>query len=179
MTDTKTARQMSDELRSLSLSQRIAYIARIFPDLKLTTSFSTEDQLLTWAVVDSGVNMPVTTHLDGYLLENTQTLREITQERYDIDIPDGAKNGGKVWISGRSQQKLNADRNVDLAVWHEENNMLEINPLADWSFEEVLQKVAAHEVPINPLTFTPPKTRIEITSPQSQKQYSQGAQTVS
>lgn len=143
--------RLNQSLRAADLPARIALLSELFPKLVFTTAFGTEDQLLTWAIIESGVAMQIETHLDGPLLEQTQSLHEITKERYDIDIPTGAKNGGAIWISGRAQHALNANRDVTLAVWHEDKTMLEINPLADWSFEEVLQAIAEHEVPINPL----------------------------
>ncbi len=147
----ETIAKLNQSLRPLDLPQRIALIARTFPSLALTTSFGTEDQLISWAIIESGSGMQIATHLTGPLLEHAQTLRDITQERYDIAIETGAKNGGPVWISGRSQPVVNADRTKPLVVWHDDSQMLEIDPVADWSFEEVLQAVAEHEVPINPL----------------------------
>ncbi len=149
--NSETLAKLNEALRPLDLPQRVALIARQFPDLALTTAFGTEDQLLTWAIIESGNGMQIATHLTGPLLEHAQTLRDITQERYDISIETGAENGGSLWISGRSQHVVNADRSKPLVVWHADSDMLEIDPLADWSFEEVLQAVAEHEVPINPL----------------------------
>lgn len=156
--DTKSIAKLNEALRPLDLPQRVALIAKSFPDLVFTTSFGTEDQLITWAIIDGGVDLEVATHLSGPLLDYAQTLRSITEERYDMSINTGAENGGALWISGRSQHVLNADRDVPLATWHADRSMLEIDPLADWSFEEVLQAVAEHEVPINPLFGVPANT---------------------
>ena len=153
--DTKSVAKLNEALRALDLPQRVALIAKSFPSLIFTTSFGTEDQLITWAIIDGDVNIETATHLSGPLLDHAQTLRSITQERYDISINTGAENGGSVWISGRSQHVVNASRELPLVTWHADRSMLEINPLADWTFEEVLQAVAEHEVPINPLFGTP------------------------
>lgn len=153
--DTKSIAKLNEALRPLDLPQRIALIAKNFPSHIFTTSFGTEDQLITWAVIDAGADIEIATHLSGPLLDHAQTLRSITQERYDISINTGAENGGPVWISGRSQHVVNANRELPLVTWHAERSMLEVDPLADWSFEEVLQAVAEHEVPINPLFGTP------------------------
>lgn len=153
--DSKSIAKLNEALRPLDLPQRIALIAKSFPDLVFTTSFGTEDQLITWAIIDGGIDLKVATHLTGPLLDYAETLRAITQERYDMSIDTGAENGGAIWISGRSQHVVNADRHVPLVIWHSDRSMLEIDPLADWSFEEVLQAVAEHEVPINPLFGKP------------------------
>lgn len=162
--DTKSIAKLDERLRPLDLPQRIALIAKSFPDLIFTTSFGTEDQLITWAIIDSGVELDVATHLTGPLLDYAQTLRAITEERYDMTIEVGAENGGAVWISGRSQHVVNADRNVPLVTWHADRSMLEIDPLADWTFEEVLQAVAEHEVPINPLFGAPANSNQPTTA---------------
>lgn len=162
--DSKSIAKLNEALRPLDLPQRVALIAKSFPDLIFTTSFGTEDQLITWAIIDGGVKMQIATHLTGPLLDYAQTLRAITQERYDMSIDTGAKNGGAIWISGRSQHVVNADRDVPLVTWHADRSMLEIDPLADWSFEEVLQAVAEHEVPINPLFGKPANANAPISS---------------
>jgi len=153
--NTESIAKLNEALRPLDLPQRVALIAKSFPNLIFTTSFGTEDQLITWAIIDGGVELEVATHLSGPLLDHAETLRAITQERYDMTIDTGAENGGALWISGRSQHVVNANRDVSLVTWHADRSMLEIDPLADWSFEEVLQAVAEHEVPINPLFGAP------------------------
>lgn len=171
--DTKSIAELNEALRPLDLPQRIALIAKKFPELVFTTSFGTEDQLTTWAIIEGNVDIEVATHLSGPLLDYAQTLRAITQERYDTSIKTGAENGGAVWISGRSQHVVNANRNQSLVTWHADRAMLEIDPLADWSFEEVLQAVAEHEVPINPLFGMPASvnqpTTAAVASPKSKQ----------
>ncbi|MEM8541570.1 MAG: phosphoadenosine phosphosulfate reductase family protein [Pseudomonadota bacterium] len=163
--DKKSIAEFNEALRPLELPQRIALIAKKFPDLVFTTSFGTEDQLITWAIIEGDVDIEIATHLSGPLLDYAQTLRAITQERYDTSIKSGAENGGAVWISGRSQHVVNADRSQPLVTWHADRSMLEIDPLADWSFEEVLQAVAEHEVPINPLFGAPAVASQPTTAP--------------
>ena len=55
--DSKSIAKLNEALRPLDLPQRIALIAKSFPDLVFTTSFGTEDQLITWAIIDGGINL--------------------------------------------------------------------------------------------------------------------------
>ena len=59
--------------------------------------------------------------------------------------------GYEVWITGvrREDSWLRAD--TPLVDWDEKNGMVKVNPLAAWTFDELLEYASEHDVIINPL----------------------------
>jgi len=57
----------------------------------------------------------------------------------------------EVWITGvrREDSVLRAD--TPFVEWDDKNGMVKVNPLAAWTFDELLDYAAAHDVIINPL----------------------------
>jgi 3'-phosphoadenosine 5'-phosphosulfate sulfotransferase (PAPS reductase)/FAD synthetase len=145
------AKELNDQFASLSLRQRIALIAGKFPDAVFPTNFGTEDQLISWAIINHGNQLKIVTTLSGLLLENAQTLRSITAENYDINIPAVKAVDADVWISGLRNEQLSANKSLDFAKWDHDRGVLQINPLADWTFDRLIKAIAEHEIPINPL----------------------------
>jgi len=62
-----------------------------------------------------------------------------------------ALQGLDVWISGlrRSQSVTRTDLN--LVEWDESNNLIKLNPLIDWSEEQVWDYIKRKNIPYNPL----------------------------
>ena len=62
-----------------------------------------------------------------------------------------ALEGAKGWVTGLRREQ-SADRaHVPFASWDAENALYKVNPIADWSFEQLEAYVAANNVPVNPL----------------------------
>ncbi|WEG08592.1 phosphoadenylyl-sulfate reductase [Microbacterium horticulturae] len=57
----------------------------------------------------------------------------------------------EVWLTGVRRQESLLRSNTPLITWDERNGLVKVNPLAAWSFDELLDYAAAHDVPINPL----------------------------
>jgi phosphoadenosine phosphosulfate reductase len=68
-----------------------------------------------------------------------------------VDPMHGALQGYEVWLTGVRRQESLLRSNTPLITWDERNGLVKINPLAAWSFDEVLDYAAVHDVPINPL----------------------------
>ncbi|WP_018688102.1 phosphoadenosine phosphosulfate reductase family protein [Ahrensia kielensis] len=147
----RLAKALNDEFAALPLDERVALIAKKFPKAIFPTNFSTEDQLIAWAIINHGNRLKIVTTLNGLLLENAQTLRSITAEQYDIDIPAVKAVASDVWISGLRNEQLSANKSIEFAKWDDDRGVLQINPLADWTFDKLIKSIAEHEIPINPL----------------------------
>lgn len=145
------AAELNEQFASLSLRERIALIAKKFPNAVFPTNFGTEDQLISWAIINHGNHLKVVTTLSGLLLENAQTLRAITAENYDINIAAVKSVESDVWISGLRKEQLSAGKSLPFAQWDHDRGILLINPLADWTFDRLIKAIAEHEIPINPL----------------------------
>lgn len=68
-----------------------------------------------------------------------------------VDPLHNALQDYEVWISGVRRQESLLRSNAPLIAWDERNGLVKINPIAAWSFDELLDYAAAYDVPINPL----------------------------
>lgn len=59
--------------------------------------------------------------------------------------------GFKVWICGLRREQSITRSGVNAIDWDEANQMLKVNPLADWSESQVWEYITAHNVPYNQL----------------------------
>lgn len=62
-----------------------------------------------------------------------------------------ALEGADIWVTGLRRGQSAARGGVPFAEWDAERGLLKINPLADWSLQDVKEEVAVRDVPINPL----------------------------
>ena len=62
-----------------------------------------------------------------------------------------ALDGAAAWVSGLRRAQAAGRGSVPLAAWDAEHGLVKLNPLADWTLEQLEAYVAAHDVPVNPL----------------------------
>lgn len=62
-----------------------------------------------------------------------------------------ALEGADIWITGLRRGQSAARGGVPFAEWDGERGLLKINPLADWSLQQIRDHVAEQDIPINPL----------------------------
>lgn len=62
-----------------------------------------------------------------------------------------ALEGAAVWVTGLRRGQSGNRATTPFAEYDAERNLLKINPLADWSLEDINAYVEAQAVPINPL----------------------------
>ena len=59
--------------------------------------------------------------------------------------------GAQGWITGVRREHSEDRVDVELASWDEERGLLKVNPIADWSTQELTAYIAENNVPVNPL----------------------------
>lgn len=59
--------------------------------------------------------------------------------------------GAQAWISGLRREHSDARAEVRLAAWDEARGLVKVNPVADWSTQDLTAYIAANNVPVNPL----------------------------
>jgi phosphoadenosine phosphosulfate reductase len=59
--------------------------------------------------------------------------------------------GAQGWISGLRREHSDARAEVKLAAWDEARGLVKVNPVADWSTQDLTAYIAANNVPVNPL----------------------------
>ncbi|WP_456236632.1 phosphoadenylyl-sulfate reductase [Aeromicrobium terrae] len=57
----------------------------------------------------------------------------------------------EVWVTGVRREDSWLRAGTPLVEWDEKNSMVKVNPLAAWTFDELLAYAAEHDVVINPL----------------------------
>jgi len=62
-----------------------------------------------------------------------------------------AMRGMDVWISGLRRSQSVTRKAVELVEWDEANRMIKVNPLINWSEEEVWKQIRELKIPYNPL----------------------------
>lgn len=62
-----------------------------------------------------------------------------------------ALEGADFWITGLRRGQSGNRATTPFAEFDAERGLIKLNPLADWSIEDINGYVAAHDVPINPL----------------------------
>ncbi|MEJ2593799.1 MAG: phosphoadenylyl-sulfate reductase [bacterium] len=62
-----------------------------------------------------------------------------------------ALQGQKVWITGLRRHQSVTRNNSHMIEWDENNELLKINPLINWSDEDVKGYVEKHKIPVSPL----------------------------
>lgn len=59
--------------------------------------------------------------------------------------------GYEAWVTGLRREDNVLRRDAQLVEWDERHGMVKINPIAAWSFDELLDHAESHQVPVNPL----------------------------
>ena len=60
-------------------------------------------------------------------------------------------SGAQGWISGLRREHSEERSEVKLAAWDDARGLIKVNPVADWSTQDLTAYVAANNIPVNPL----------------------------
>jgi phosphoadenosine phosphosulfate reductase len=80
-------------------------------------------------------------------VENRKTCCEVRKVR----PLNRALEGAQGWITGLRREHSDARAEVPLAEWDQDRGLIKANPVADWSTEQLMNYIAANNVPVNPL----------------------------
>jgi phosphoadenosine phosphosulfate reductase len=61
----------------------------------------------------------------------------------------GALGGYEVWFTGVRRDEAPTRTNTPLVTWDERNGLVKVNPVASWSFDDLLGYAAEHKAPVN------------------------------
>jgi len=62
-----------------------------------------------------------------------------------------ALNGVSAWITGLRREQSVTRTQVSIVEWDEIQNKIKVNPLADWTTEQVWEYIRSHKIPYNTL----------------------------
>lgn len=158
MFEKKMVEGLNQGLAKLTLEQRILFINERFSRAAILSKFNWADQYLTWLFTTQNGHVALFVNITPKQQAQT-VLRQITSERYEIsfdeldeDVPQTLEKFD-AWIT--SAHKPNdtdlSDENAapKFAVWRDDLNIIEINPLADFTPDDVELAVLRHEIPVN------------------------------
>ncbi|MBC7594715.1 MAG: phosphoadenylyl-sulfate reductase [Kineosporiaceae bacterium] len=63
----------------------------------------------------------------------------------------GTLGGYEAWVTGVRRDEAPTRANTPLVTWDDKNGLVKINPLAAWSFDDLIAYADANEVILNPL----------------------------
>jgi len=101
---------------------------------------------------------PDTIAVQGWVEQNGPNgfYRSIAQRQQcchirKVEPPKRALAGKKSWITGLRREQSAARQTLELEAWDDANGLLKINPLLDWTTEDVWAYVRTRDVPYNAL----------------------------
>lgn len=62
-----------------------------------------------------------------------------------------ALQGAKVWITGLRAEQSDNRKDMKIIEWDEARQLYKFNPLIHWTYNQVLDYIAEHNIPYNPL----------------------------
>jgi len=79
--------------------------------------------------------------------EGAERFHELTKLRQI----DEALEGRGSWVTGIRREQAQTRANADAIEWDEAHGLVKVNPLVDWSRDDVREYVKENDVPYNPL----------------------------
>ncbi|GAA1955946.1 phosphoadenylyl-sulfate reductase [Microbacterium deminutum] len=70
-------------------------------------------------------------------------------ERRKVAPLKDALGGYEVWFTGVRREEAPTRTNTPLVTWDARNGLVKVNPVAAWSFDDLLDYAGAHQVPVN------------------------------
>ncbi|WP_341976994.1 phosphoadenylyl-sulfate reductase [Microbacterium sp. LTA6] len=71
--------------------------------------------------------------------------------RRKVEPLQRALGGYELWFTGVRREEGPTRADTPLIVWDERNGLVKVNPVAAWSFDDLIDYATVHEVPVNPL----------------------------
>ena len=113
----------------------VGYFLQAFKGcIALSSSLSIEDQTLTDIIV-----------------KIDKSARIFTLDTGRLEPLKRAMQGLDVWICGLRKQQSVTRKDMQVVEWDDIHNLIKVNPLINWSEEDVEQYVKKHHVPYNKL----------------------------
>ena len=69
--------------------------------------------------------------------------------RRKVEPLQNALGGYEVWFTGVRREEAPTRANTPLVIWDERNGLVKVNPVAAWTFDDLLDYAGAHQVPVN------------------------------
>lgn len=119
--------------QDMLLETRLKAIAQSGRPISFVSSFSLADQILTYALISSGLRDVTQFRTDMALTSAKGSLRSITEERYAVTFETRGDTDGKTKSGSPKPVRLTSS-----------------DILGDWSQSSLVAYVLDHEIPVDP-----------------------------
>jgi len=126
---------------------------RLFPEtykLLKITSERYHQQIIVYLPDNNKVQQMVESKGEN-LFYNSIENRKLCCRIRKVEPLKRALDGMQAWITGLRREQSAERSKTRLVEWDVENVLLKINPLANWSEEQLWQYIREHDIPYNPL----------------------------
>jgi phosphoadenosine phosphosulfate reductase len=186
-------KKYQDELRNLSLSEKLKWALKTFgaDKLVLASSLGVEDQLLTKEIIELDNKARIFTLDTGRMFQENYLTIDATSEKYNFkfeicfpeteDVKNLLQTKGAssfynsiedrkeccrirkiaplrkklatadCWMTGLRASQSVTRTDMEFIEWDEGFELFKLNPLLDWSEEQVWETVKSEAIPYNPL----------------------------
>ncbi|MHB1956486.1 MAG: phosphoadenylyl-sulfate reductase [Sulfobacillus sp.] len=132
-TGKQTVARLSADCGRMTAEETVARVLRTVPRVALACSFGAEDMVL--------LDMVMAIQRDP---DACCALRKVKPLENLLAGYDG-------WITGIRRDQSPARSNARAVEWDERFGLVKVNPLADWTMDQVWSYIRTHGVPYNPL----------------------------
>jgi phosphoadenosine phosphosulfate reductase len=166
------------DLEHRSAEEVLRYaVERFHPRLYVAASFQKESSVIMDMLLRIEPEARFFTLDTGVLFEETHETRRALEERYGVEVdvfdassPDGrpwtaarccadrkvaalghALAHADAWVTGLRREHSQERADTSKLHWDERNGLWKVNPLADWSEQDVWSYISRHDVPYNEL----------------------------
>jgi phosphoadenosine phosphosulfate reductase len=142
----------TEEYEKLDAEGRLRRALEEYDDIVVASSFGLEDVAILDMVYDEIGARPPVVFLDTlYHFDETLELVERFEEEYDLDLRIYKPEQETRETFEREHGERFWECDADAVEWDEAHGLVKVNPLVDWSREDVWEYVKENDVPYNPL----------------------------
>jgi len=136
-------KSLLQRMSRFDLHDRVELIGNEFGKVGFRSGFTLADQVLTHALISGRSNAEFVVDLDADKdAPVLDTLKEITRETYGLSF--------KRRFSSKIEAVLTSGDVGEYTAKDKVRHLIAINPLADWSGQQLIEYALAHELPVDP-----------------------------
>ncbi|MHC2998364.1 phosphoadenylyl-sulfate reductase [Microbacterium sp. HJ5] len=154
MTATAVACSMADAALPHLVAEQLPGVDVLFLDTgyHFTETYATRDEVqraLDVRIVDITPDQTVAEQDAEFGAKLFERDASLCCARRKVAPLQDALGGYEVWFTGVRREEAPTRTNTPLVTWDERNGLVKVNPVAAWSFDDVLEYAADRKAPVN------------------------------
>ena len=147
---------MADAVLPEIVSQRLPGVDVLFLDTgyHFTETYETRDAVAAALPVTVVDVLPLTTVPEQDARHGAELFAREPNEccaMRKVEPLQRSLGGYELWFTGVRRDEAPTRADTPLVTWDERNGLVKVNPLAAWSYEELMDYATEHQVPVNVL----------------------------